>query len=327
VGLRQTSSLKEVSLRTLSHRIGRRTFLAIAAAGLLSACSRTGSHEKAGYTVWGENGRRDGQFIRPRAILANGEDVYVIDTTGRVQVFTTDGLFKRSWSLPHSERGTPTGICVGRNANLLIPDTHYSRILEYTTAGQLLSTWGSYGIGDDRFIYPTGIVQTAGGLYYVSEYGIDAERVRVFDERKRPIRGWGSHGPSPGQFNRAMAIAFTETTGVYVSDTANHRIQRFDPQGRLIAVIGGPGDEPGRLKFPHNLAIATDGTVFVVEYGAHRVSRFSSEGSFIECYGGPGRDPGRFNGPRGISVSGSGQVFVADTDNHRIQRFDYRATT
>ncbi len=296
----------------------------IVAANLVPACGRNESGNRSGYRVWGGNGFRDGMFVRPRAICVHGGEVYVIDMTGRVQVFTEDGEFTRCWTLPESKKGTPTGVTFGRNGNLLIPDTHYSRILEYTRNGELISTWGSYGTGDDQFIYPTGIAQARNSLYYVSEYGMGAERVRVFDDKRRLVRQWGSHGQAPGQFNRAMALAFDETLGVFVVDTANHRVQRFDPEGRLLAVIGTPGTDPGQLKFPHGLGIAPDGTVLVVEYGAHRVSRFSADGTFIACHGGPGREPGRFNGPRGISLSGSGPAFVADTDNHRVQQFDYR---
>ncbi|MEW6350626.1 MAG: hypothetical protein AB1646_16315 [Thermodesulfobacteriota bacterium] len=376
--------------------LSRRAFLMAVAAALMPSCSRSGTDNGSGYRVWGGNGFRDGLFVRPRAICANQGEVFVIDMTGRVQVFTEAGEFLRCWTLPESENGTPTGLTFGRNGNLLIPDTHYSRILEYTRNGEFVSTWGSYGTdqpgtvtkrpaaadadrvspgrspsgpmaggdgttmlpnagngirntaprsGDEsgaavdgrlpenhsdrrddvRFVYPTGIAQSPDGLLYVSEYGMGAEQVRVFDATRRPVHQWGNHGQAPGQFNRAMALAFDDTAGVFVADTANHRVQRFDPDGKLLAVIGTPGTAPGQLKFPHGLAIAPDGTVLVVEYGTHRVSQFSVDGNFIACHGGPGREPGRFNGPRGISVSAGGTAFVADTDNHRVQRFDYRA--
>ncbi len=271
--------------------------------------------------MWGTNGLRSGEFVRPRAICEDRGDVFVIDITGRVQVFGADGTYRRSWSLPDHQKGTPTGITLGVDDRVLIPDTHYSRILEYSRNGKLLCSWGSYGSGPERFIYPTGIAQSGSGHYFVSEYGINAEQVRVFDEKRRQVRRWGSHGLEPGMFNRAMALAFHEEAGLYVADTANHRVQRFDRDGTLLGILGRGVDEPGTLKFPHDVAIAPDQTVFVAEYGAHRISRYSMDGSFVGSYGGPGRGPGQFNGPRGVSASAAGAVFVADTDNHRVQRF------
>lgn len=299
----------------------RREFLLVATVFMLPAC-RGIQEATPTPATWGRQGLRDGEFIRPRAICTDSREVYVIDTTGRVQVFTLEGRFVRGWMLPEHENGTPTGVAFGRDGNLLIPDTHYSRILEYTPDGKLVDSWGSYGTADDQFIYPTGIAQGGDGLLYVCEYGMDAEQVRVFDGKKRLVRRWGGHGAEPGRFNRAMALALDQANLVYVVDTANHRVQRFDREGRLRSVIGGPGTTPGSLKFPHDIALGPGGEIFLCEYGAHRISRFSREGRFMVCYGGPGRAQGRFNGPRGIAVSEKGMVFVADTDNHRIQRFD-----
>ncbi len=326
----------------------RREFLVLSAGCALEACSQSHTrpdvpavaHSKnatgrSGVHEWGGEGLRDGSFLRPRAIGVQDNQVYVVDTTGRVQVFTRDGVFVRLWKVPESENGTPTAVAFsyqtggsgatgrsgGTDGRVLIPDTHYSRILEYSPEGELLEQWGSYGHGQKQFVYPTGIVQSPEGAYYISEYGEDAERVQVYDKDRNFVRQWGAHGDAEGQFNRAMAIAMGPSGAVYVADTTNHRVQCFDPQGNLLRVIGEPGDAPGQLKFPHDIALAHDGSLLVCEYGAHRVSRFDTDGSFVAAFGIPGRGAGEFNSPRGVAVSEEGEVFVADTDNHRIQRF------
>lgn len=314
--------------------LSRREFLVLSAGCALAACVRreasSGSRSSArsGVHEWGGEGLRDGSFLRPRAIGVRDNQVYVVDTTGRVQVFSRDGVFLRLWSVPESENGTPTAVAFSRDGRVLIPDTHYSRILEYSPEGELLEQWGSYyaaggsgGHGQRQFVYPTGIVQTDEGEYYISEYGEDAERVQVYDEGRNFLRQWGTHGEAEGQFNRAMAIAMSSSGAIYVADTTNHRVQCFDLQGNLLRVIGEPGNAPGQLKFPHDIAIARDGSLLVCEYGAHRISRFDADGSFVAAFGIPGRGAGAFNSPRGVAVSEEGEVFVADTNNHRIQRF------
>jgi DNA-binding beta-propeller fold protein YncE len=275
---------------------------------------------------WGRHGQRDGEFHFPRAIGVNGPEVFVVDRSGRVQVFSLEGKFLRKWSTPSYENGTPTGICFTAANEVVIPDTHYSRILIYSLDGKLLRQWGEYGSSPDQFIYPTDVALDSSGNFYFSEYGQDADRVHVFDATGKFLRQWGSFGDSPGQFNRAMGIALGVDSTILVADTANHRIQRFDEHGKLLGIVGGPGREPGKLNFPHYLASLKDGSFLVCEYGNNRISRLDPAGKPIATFGSPGRDPGEFAAPRGVAVTDT-SVFVADTDNHRIQCFGLEALT
>ena len=243
-----------------------------------------------------------------------------MDTTGRVQVFSYEGTFRRAWQLPAWDNGTPTAVTFSNGGTVLIPDTHYSRILEYTPEGELLDQWGAYGTGTDQFIYPTGIQQDADGDYYVSEYGVDAERVHVFDRDYTFLRQWGQLGDEPADFNRSMAIALTHDGRVAIVDTGNHRIQLFEKSGELVRVIGREGPPEEQLDYPYDLDVAPDGTILAAEYGHHRVSRYTTGGEFVGAWGTPGRGDGELNGPRGVAASEDGFVFITDTDNHRMVR-------
>ena len=300
--------------------ITRRHFLALSGLALISGCSKGGLGSTGRFTAWGSAGRRNGQFVQPRGIGVHRGEVYVVDTTGRIQVFDLEGNYLRQWSTLESENGTPTDVAFDLKGNVIIPDTHYSRILEYSPQGELLKQWGEYGTGEQQFIYPTGVAIDKEGNYFISEYGTGAERVHVFDNERRFIRQWGTHGEAPGQFNRAMGISIGPDGNVYVADTTNHRIQCFAPGGEFVRTIGEAGSGPGQIKFPYHADISPDGSVFVCEYGNHRVSRFAADGRFIQTIGSPGRNPGQFNGPRGIACSAGSAVYVADTDNHRVQR-------
>jgi len=271
--------------------------------------------------LWGETGVRKGQFKRPRAIAAWRDEVFVIDTTGRMQVFDPDGEFLRSWVLPKIDNGTPTGITPVDDGRLLIPDTHNSRLLEYDPSGELLNMWGEYGTGKDEFIYLTDVVLDDAGRYIFSEYGMDAERVHIFSESREFEQAWGTLGEEPGEFSRLMSIARPSDGRLYVCDTANHRIQCFEPDGTFSHIIGGAGQSPGELKFPYDIDVAPDDTLIICEYGNNRISQFETSGKFIGCFGRAGRAPGEFSAPRGACASADGFVYVSDTDNDRIQRF------
>ena len=298
----------------------RREFLgALAVLGIVGCTPTTA--KRPPIAVWGEEGLRDGSFMRPRAIDVFKEELYVVDTTGRVQVFDSDGTFTRMWKIPEQKNGTPTAIIHTARDTILIPDTHNSRILEYTPDGELLTQWGRYGNGDDEFIYPTGITVSSSGDFFVSEYGEDAERIHVFNSDHEYKLQWGTLGDEAGNFSRAMDISTNEKGEILVSDTTNHRIQIFDQEGSFISTFGAFGTEPGKLKFPYDISVTKDDTVVICEYGNNRVSHMSQNGDFIGALGSAGRAPGQFNGPRGIALSDAGKLYVADTDNNRIQEF------
>lgn len=313
-------------------RVGRRQFLVLSGIAVVAGC-RGGRDAASNVRVWGHEGWRDGAFIRPRAIGYHAGQVFVIDTTGRVQVFTPEGEFVRMWTVPSAKNGTPTAITFRPDGLIVIPDTHYSRILEYSPEAELVRFWGEYGAAPGRFIYPTGLVLDGDGRHFISEYGsdfnpetrVEAERVQVFDAARGFVKQWGGHGDAPGKFSRAMAIAMTPDGTLVVADTSNHRLQCFTRDGDFVQSIGGAGSAPGQLKFPHDVSVAPDWTILTCEYGTHRISRFRADGALLGVYGRPGRGPGQFNAPRGVCADDNGYVYVADTDNHRVQRIPLEA--
>lgn len=243
-------------------------------------------------------------------------EVYVIDMTGRVQVFDEEGVYLRGWSTPEARNGTPTCVAFGQDDRVLVPDTHYSVIREYTREGEQLAAWGSFGSGDDQFVYPTGIVEDVDGTFYISEYGMDAERIRSFAPDHGMIKTWGGFGEDPGMVNRAMDINMGPDGLLYVTDTANHRIQVFTKDGTWVRMFG---DEE-TMEFPYDADWGPDGQLYVTDYGHGRVARFTPEGELTGRWGGIGRGPDQMSGPRGVTVSPSGLVYLADTDNCRIHR-------
>jgi len=280
---------------------------------------RSGADTDLAIAVFGAPGSDEGQFAGPRAIGVGPDTMlYIIDRSGRVQKFDPDGTFVGSWELPESEKGTPTGIGFDLNGSLLIPDTHYSRVLVMAPDGTLLSEWGTYGGGSGEFIYPTDIVVDSDGNFYVAEYG-EANRIQKFDKDHSFITSWGSFGSEPGQFKRPMALAMDSAGYLYVADSVNHRIQKFKKDGTFVLQWGTPGNAPGQFKYPYDIAIGPDDTVYVCEYGNCRVQKFAGDGTHIATWGEAGLESGRFGSPWGIAVSRSGTVFVADTENHRVQ--------
>ena len=141
-----------------------------------------------------------GRFIRPRGIDYDPatELFYCVDWSGRVQKFSSVGRFKGSWIMPEIDNGKPEDVCIALNGNILVADTHYSRIIEFSPAGRQVNLFGSFGREPGQFIYPVGICRDDEGNIFVSEYGENDERYEFPSLVERTSEHHAPRGDSVG---------------------------------------------------------------------------------------------------------------------------------
>ncbi len=293
--------------------------------------------------VWGRRGLGPGRFLKPRAITIDEDDLlYIVDTTGRIQVFDVDGNLLRFWRTPLTANGRPTGLAFTHGhrrpdqaqppagqtdedaKRILVADTHYYRMLSYTPEGDIVEAeqiGGTAGHLPGQFAFVTDAVCDDEGCFYIGEYNA-SDRIQKFDPDGNFVTQWGGNGQQPGKFVRPQSLVIRDGV-LWVADSCNHRIQRFDireEQPRLMDIWGGPGTGPGQFFYPYDLAIASDETVVVVEYKNNRIQRFDPSGKWIASWGGPGFEPGRLNQPWGVVIDSRDRVHILDSSNHRVQR-------
>ncbi|MCD6386122.1 SMP-30/gluconolactonase/LRE family protein [Candidatus Sumerlaeota bacterium] len=288
-----------------------------------TACHKPNPGDKRAdiVTVFGSAGTTDGKFSAPRALEVDSEgNVYIIDKTGRVQVFNRDLSFKYSFVLPDYSKGTPTGFCISPDNQIFIADTHYSRILVYDTNGNLIHSFGQYGDSGGKMIYPTDVAIDKDGNIYVSEYGKN-DRIIKFSKDYVFVKEWGGAGTEQGKFQRPMALAIDRRARLLVCDSCNHRVQVFDLDGNFITSFGSVGKAPGELKYPYDISVDAEGNIYVCEYGNCRVQKFSPDGKSLALFGEAGRNPGQLNAPWGVALFGDNRIIVADTGNNRMEIF------
>ena len=277
--------------------------------------------------VWGRKGLDDGRFMKPRAIAIDDADqMYIVDMTSRIQVFDSEGQFKRAWKTPECTVGKPCGLSFSNDGQLMVADTHYFRVLFYSPDGVLdesRTIGGVNGRGEGEFGFVTDVVQDESGNFYVSEYG-DFDRIQQFDSDGNFLSQWGGHGDGEGEFLRPQGMAIDSQNRLWVADACNHRIQVFDltksPPTFLFA-FGSHGSSVGKLSYPYSLFHGDDGFVYVCEYGNHRIQKFSTDGRSMGVWGGPGRQPGQMHQPWAAAVDSQNWIHVLDSYNHRVQRF------
>jgi ABC-type Fe3+ transport system permease subunit/DNA-binding beta-propeller fold protein YncE len=319
------------------------SFLMLLAASAISctSCSRSASTNDVPLKsrlfsraqVIGTRGVGVGQLNKPRSVAVDAQDnVYVVDMTGRVQKFSTNGTFLLSWQMPQIERGKPKGMGHDRAGNILLVEPHYSRVNIFSPEGKLLAQWGQHGTNVGHFGLPRAVAVNSHGEFFIGEYQ-ENERVQKFgfadsaaaigDGLLAPPRCLGvigKGGTGPGEFNRPEGLAIDAQDRLYVADSCNHRIQVFSSEGKFLRAYGKPGNGKGEFSYPYDICVDAAGRQYVCEFGNSRIQVFDANDQPIEIIGGPGAEPGQFNDPWGVALDSAGNLYVADSQNHRVQK-------
>jgi DNA-binding beta-propeller fold protein YncE len=307
--------------------------LAAGLAGLNSGCSKPVSSHSASMdsrffseaTVIAARGAGPGEVNKPRSIGVGGDgSIYVVDMTGRVQKFSSAGVFLKSWQIEKTDLGRPKGLGVDREGNVMVNEPHYSKVNHFTTDGALVVRWGVHGTNDGQLAFPRAVAVNSRNEIYLTEYGL-VERVQRFSARgEKWLGSFGTAGSAPGQFNRPEGVCIDQQDRVYVADSCNHRIQVFSGQGVFLYAYGKAGTSLGELSYPYDICVDAQGFQFVCEFGNSRIQVFDPEGKPLEIIGGPGSAPGKFNNPWGVALDSAGTWYVADALNHRVQKLARR---
>jgi ABC-type Fe3+ transport system permease subunit/sugar lactone lactonase YvrE len=305
--------------------------LAVLAATLLatSGCQPNTSRDApvqsrffARVEVIGGRGTALGQFNKPRSVAVDAHDsLYVVDMTGRVQKFSSNGVYLTSWQMPQIENGKPKGMGRDKAGNIIVAEPHYSRVNIFSPEGKLLSQWGQRGTNNGQFTMPRGVAVTAQGDILVCEYTLVDCVQRFSALGKQWKQTFGRSGLGDGEFNRPEGLAVDREGRIYVADSCNHRIQIFSPEGRFLRSYGHAGTGLGEFSYPYDVQIDAAGFQYICEFGNSRIQIFDPSGKPVETLGRAGAAPGQFNDPWSIALDSAGNLYIADSQNHRVQKF------
>jgi DNA-binding beta-propeller fold protein YncE len=132
---------------------------------------------------FGTAGLDPGQFDEPVGVaVSNDGMVYVTDTWNqRIQTFSSseDGMVfipYAQWDVNawfgQSVENKPF-IAVDANDHVFVTDPEAYRVIEFTSDGQFMRTWGDFGVGPDEIGLPSGIAVDQLGNIWVTDAGND----------------------------------------------------------------------------------------------------------------------------------------------------------
>ncbi len=167
--------------------------LLVLAALFLAGCGGASSRPDL---VWGKKGVRDGDLVRPRAAVIDGEDrLFIVDFTARIQAYDLDGHhLGLTFQTPDYRKGRPSGLGLDREGHLIVCDSHYNCFRIYDHDGKQIRVIAP-GAGSEsgKLGYVSDVVQDEDGYFYVAEFG-EVQRISKFDNEGHFVTAWGSEG-------------------------------------------------------------------------------------------------------------------------------------
>jgi len=271
---------------------------------------------------WGSFGQIDGgHFFQLESLSIDNEgNVYVTDSgNARIQKFTSDGQFLKTWGVSGTDNGEfkkPTGIATYEN-NVYVVDSEQSKIQVFDSTGKFLQSWGKFGSDQGEFFYPQGISISNDGVVYVAD--TKNHRIQQFTTDGEFLSSFGIFGPGDGKLRTPVDVALGENY-IYVSDPANWKIEKYTYEG--ISVASFDYNFGGSLVQPYGLIVDTDGNIYFTDLYKHRIVKIDPEGTTLKIFGSVGSDKGKFIAPKDIILDDKGYLFVAEYGNNRIQKFE-----
>ncbi|MBC7875593.1 MAG: hypothetical protein H7Y59_00365 [Anaerolineales bacterium] len=230
---------------------------------------------------WGAN-----RFVMPHGLTIDQNDNIWLTDVGLHQVFK----FDRDGNLLMvvGERGVageddthfnmPTDVAVAPDGSFYVSDGYgNSRIVKFSSDGDYLTSWGSYGTEPGQFDTPHSIALDSQGRVYVADRG--NARLQIFDEAGQFIEEWMNES-----IGRPWAVRFNAAGNLLLVDGGDQsefwpdraRILKLDSEGNILASFGSYGEVPGQFIWPHTIAVGPDDTLYVGEVATGmRIQKFS----------------------------------------------------
>jgi sugar lactone lactonase YvrE len=215
---------------------------------------------------------------------------------------------------------------IGVDGSVYVADTGNSRIVKYSSTGELMTTWGNRTLDGQipqaagTFIEPWGIALDADGNILVADTW--NHRIQKFDSEGNFLLQWGVSGLAGDGLDRLWGprgIAISPDGKVYVTDTGNKRVVVFTSDGK--ALFEFDSSEDARLDEPVGIALGPEGKVYVSDTWNMRVAVFSQDGKYLSSFPIQGWNSDSMDNKPYLAVDHGGNIYVTDPEGYRVLIF------
>ncbi len=179
------------------------------------------------------------------------------------------------------------------------------RVLVFSPAGELLSTWGQ-----DVFTVPGGLhsiwISDEDEVLCADALDHFVRRLTTEGELLQTLGTPGDPGTPGTPFNMPTKAVLSPSGDILVSDGyGQERVHRFSSSGQLLCSWGTKGSEHGEFDTPHGVWVDSDDRVWVADRANDRIQIFDADGRFLNQLG-------DLAWPNDVAVDSERNVYVAE---------------
>ena len=171
----------------------------------------------------GSSGSREGYFSDPEDLAISSEGMlFIADTdNSRVQAFTLDGVFLRSFGDKQEDKSLdePIAVSVGPDGLIYVLDADLKIVKVFTQQGEFVRE-----LGGDLLRRPVDLALSPSEILVADA---EDETVLVFSFSGDYLRRFGAPGKKPGTFEDVSGVIAQNDRTFLVVDQEGERVQRF----------------------------------------------------------------------------------------------------
>jgi eukaryotic-like serine/threonine-protein kinase len=248
--------------------------------------------------------------------------VRVLDLEGNLHVSLGDlGVGEPAFSTaPVSVAASPDGHLFMASFEYRVGQERHHMIAKRSSDGELMATFGAYGMHPGELLYPASVAVAKDGTIYVLDS--ESHMITHYDVEGGLLRRFGGRGHGQGAFNDPRQLTLGPDGSVYVLDYGNRQVQRLGADGtyetRWAFKLGG-GQAGMRLL--DGLAVDGAGALYISDGTSSKIRSVTPAGKLgttyvIEKLQGEASDQ-----LLDLGVDSEGILYVSRRGGHLIRKF------
>ena len=248
--------------------------------------------------------------------------VRVLDLEGNLHVSLGDlGVGEPAFSTaPVSVAASSDGHLFMASFEYRVGQERHHMIAKRSSDGELIATFGAYGMHPGELLYPASVAVARDGTIYVLDS--ESHMITHFDVEGGLLRRFGGRGHGQGTFNDPRLLTLGPDGSVYVLDYGNRQVQRLGADGTYEtrwAFKLGSGQSGMRLL--DGLAVDAAGALYISDATSAKIRSVTPAGKLGTAFVLDKLQGEASDQLLDLGIDSEGILYAARRGGHLIRKF------